>query len=58
MKSTTQNVNLTRNTGQQNKQRPDIRDDMDHREGEENLKKGDDITHNKKDTKREHLKKK
>ena len=49
---------------QQNKQfvghrpRPDIRDDLDHREGEEQQQKGDDTTHNEKQTKKQHLKKK
>lgn len=40
------------------RQRAEIRDDLDHREGEEQDTKGDDVTHNKKETKREHLKKK
>ena len=40
------------------KPRPDIRDDLDAREGEEQILKGDDRTHNEKQTKREHLKKK
>ena len=40
------------------KPRPEIRDDLDHREGEEQTRKGDDITHNEKETKREHLKNK
>ena len=30
------------------KHRPEIRDDMDSREGEEQLYKGDDTTHNRK----------
>lgn len=33
-------------------QRPDIRDDMDSRKNEEQNFKGDDTTHNKKDTKK------
>ncbi len=41
-----------------NKQRPEIRDDLDHREGEELMDKGDDKTHNEKQTKEDHLKKK
>ena len=41
-----------------NKPRPEIRDNLDSREGEEQLRKGDDVTHNKKDTKVKHLKKK
>lgn len=32
-----------------NKQRPEIRDNLDHREGEEQETKGDDVTHNRKD---------
>lgn len=40
------------------KNRPEIRDDMDHREGEEQQTKGDDVTHNEKETKKEHLKQK
>ena len=32
-----------------NKHRPEIRDDLDSREGEEQQFKGDDVTHNKKD---------
>lgn len=40
------------------RKRAEIRDDLDHREGEEQDTKGDDVTHNKKETKREHLKKK
>jgi len=31
-----------------NKPRPEIRDNLDHREGEEQEFKGDDVTHNKK----------
>ena len=39
------------------KPRPEIRDNLDHREGEEQMDKGDDSTHNEK-TKEKHLKKK
>ncbi len=39
-----------------NKQRPEIRDNLDSREGEEQQVKGNDITHNKKETKAQHLK--
>jgi len=51
-------------TNQQNKQmvghrpQPDIRDDLDSRKNEEQDSKGDDVTHNKKETKRGHLKNK
>jgi hypothetical protein len=34
-----------------NKHRPEIRDDVDSREGEEQEFKGDDTTHNKKEDK-------
>jgi hypothetical protein len=34
-----------------NKHRPENKDDLDSREGEEQQFKGDDITHNKKETK-------
>ena len=40
------------------KTRPEIRDNLDHREGEEQMDKGDDSTHNEKETKEKHLKKK
>ncbi len=40
------------------KNRPEIRDDMDHREGEEQETKGKDVTHNEKETKKQHLKQK
>lgn len=36
-----------------NKRRAENKDDLDSREGEEQLTKGDDITHNKKDRKNE-----
>ena len=39
------------------KPRPEIRDNLDHREGEEQMDKGDDTTHNEKETKEDHLKK-
>ena len=41
-----------------NKPRPEIRDNLDSRENEEQMTKGDDITHNEKATKAKHLKKK
>ena len=49
-KSTTQSPKHTTKFNQ-NKHRPDIRDNMDSREGEEQLFKGDDTTHNKKENK-------
>ena len=41
-----------------NKPRPEIRDNLDHREGEEQQTKGNDVTHNSKETKANHLKEK
>ena len=41
-----------------NNNRPEIRDNLDSREGEEQETKGNDITHNKKETKEKHLKQK
>ncbi len=38
--------------------RPDSRDDLDHRQNEEQDSKGDDVTHNEKQTKKQNLKKK
>ena len=40
------------------KPKPDVRDDLDSRKNEEQDTKGDDVTHNEKETKREHLKQK
>ena len=37
--------------------RPDTRDDLDHRQNEEQDSKGNDVTHNEKQTKKQHLKK-
>ena len=33
--------------------RPENKDNLDHREGEEQLTKGDDVTHNRKEVKNE-----
>ncbi len=55
------NVGGNQNSNRQfvnKKNRPEIRDDMDHREGEEQESKGDDVTHNEKETKKQHLKEK
>lgn len=38
--------------------KPDTRDDLDSRSNEEQDNKGGDVTHNEKQTKQEHLKKK
>lgn len=50
MKSQNQNV---KNSGpiNNNKRRAENKDNLDSREGEEQLTKGDDRTHNKKETK-------
>ena len=48
IKQQTQNHNTKLNN---NKRRPENKDNMDSREGEEQLTKGDDITHNKKERK-------
>ena len=40
-----------------NKRRPENKDNLDSREGEEQLFKKDDITHNKKETKSDRKKK-
>ncbi len=41
-----------------NKKRPENKDNLDSREGEEQETKGNDVTHNKKETKEHHLKEK
>ena len=38
--------------------KPEIRDDLDSRQNEEQEFKGDDVTHNEKETKEHHLKEK
>lgn len=48
IRSQTQDHNTRLNN---NKRRPENKDDIDSREGEEQLTKGDDITHNKKERK-------
>jgi len=52
-----QNTNNTRQVNQ-NSHRPDVRDNLDSRKNEEQDFKGDDITHNKKETEGEKSKKK
>lgn len=49
-KTTNQNINQGKQLNN-NKKRPEQRDDLDSREGEEQLTKGDDVTHNTKDVK-------
>jgi hypothetical protein len=56
-KTTNQNINQNKQLNN-NKQRAENKDDLDSREGEEQLFKGDDVTHNEKQTKEKHLKSK
>ncbi len=58
MKDARSQNNKQNNQTMGHKPRPEIRDDLDHREGEEQMDKGDDVTHNEKETKEDHLKKK
>ena len=58
MKNSRSQNNKQSKQGMTNKPRPEIRDNLDSREGEEQLTKGDDVTHNQKQTKAKHLKKK
>ncbi len=51
-KTSNQNANQ-RTQLDNNKNRPENKDNLDSREGEEQLTKGDDRTHNKKDVKSE-----
>ena len=55
--SKSQNIKQSKQ-GMTNKPRPEIRDNLDSRENEEQMTKGDDTTHNEKTTKAKHLKKK
>jgi len=55
-KSGPQDTSLKKGNLNNNKPRPEIRDNLDSREGEEQQSKGTDITHNKKETKENHLK--
>lgn len=48
MQQQTPNQNMKVNA---NKHRPENKDDLDSREGEEQLTKGTDVTHNKKEKK-------
>lgn len=54
-----QNTNMQKSGAiNNNKRRPENKDNLDSREGEEQETKGDDVTHNKKETKENHLKEK
>ena len=50
IKQQTPNHNMKVNT---NRRRPENKDDLDSREGEEQLSKGTNVTHNKKEKKNE-----
>ncbi len=56
--SRSQNNNLQSKKIISHKPRPEIRDNLDHREDEEQMDKGDDSMNNEKETKEHHLKKK
>ena len=58
MKTINNQTNNQNTRFNKNKPSPEIRDNLDHREGEEQMDKGDDTTHNEKETKEDHLKKK
>ena len=58
MKDSKSQNNLQNKQMMSHKTRPEIRDNLDAREGEEQMDKGDDTTHNEKQTKKDHLKKK
>lgn len=51
-------VNPTTSKATSQKNRVDNKDDLDSRKNEENIFKGDDVTHNEKETKEDNLKKK
>ncbi len=52
--SRSQNNNLQSKKIISHTPRPEIRDNLDHREGKEQMDKGDDSTHNEKQTKEKH----
>jgi hypothetical protein len=58
MKGSRSQTNLQSKQMIGHKPKPDVRDDLDSRKNEEQDTKGDDITHNKKETKRGNLKNK
>jgi hypothetical protein len=58
MKGSRSQTNLQNKQMIGHKPKPDVRDDLDSRKNEEQDTKGDDITHNKKETKKESLKNK
>ncbi len=56
MKGNIPQNNRQNNSMQSNKHRPENKDNLDSREGEEQETKGNDVTHNRKETKAGHLK--
>ena len=56
--STQQNSQHIPQNSNNRQQRPDVRDNLDSRKNEEQDNKGDDVTHNEKETKENHLKEK
>lgn len=58
MKGSRSQNNMQNKQMMNHRPQPEIRDDLDSRQNEEWQTKGDDVTHNKKETKEEHLKKK
>ena len=58
MKGSRNQTNLQNKQMAGHRPQPDIRDDLDSRKNEEQDTKGDDVTHNKKETKRGNLKNK
>lgn len=58
MKTSRNQMNKESKQGMTKKPRPEIRDDLDSRTGEEQQFKGNDVTHNEKDVKNKEQKKK
>ncbi len=56
-KTTNQNINQNKQLNN-NKERAENKDNLDSRKGEQQLHKGDDLTNNKKEIKKKHLKSK
>lgn len=55
--STSQNNNRQNPAAGTSRNKPEIRDNLDSRKNEEQDDKGEDVTHNEKDTKKDKLKK-
>jgi hypothetical protein len=58
MKGSRSQTNLQNKQMVSHKPRPEIRDNLDARQNEEQMHKGDDATHNVKETKEENIKRK